>query len=280
MAEINTGGSRVNLLPIRESETFGVHVGKGMVVTGGTGGIGKAMVELLLAQGAKVLVADLKPETVEATVQELGGAKKGCFGVAMDVASEVSVAAGITQGVEVLGQIDGLVNCAAVAFDCDPLAITRADWQRVFEIDLFGGYEVARVVARHMIDRGIAGAIVLISSEAGKKGHVPYLAYSAAKAGVISMARMLSEALAPHDINVNCVCPGGVDTPILRQVASNYAKFMPQTAEALFDQIKNRQLLRHIQPIEVARIMSFLLSSDAMLIRGQALNVDAGETWS
>ncbi|MCX5496676.1 SDR family NAD(P)-dependent oxidoreductase [Kaistia dalseonensis] len=265
-------------LPVRESRIFPVHEGKGIIVTGATGGIGKAIVELLLAQGAKVVVADLREETVAATAASFGGAEKGCFGVAIDVASEAAVAAGVAKSAELLGRIDGLVNCAAIVLHSDPLAIPRADWQKQFEINLFGAYDMARLVARHMIDHDIKGAIVSIASEAGKKGHKESLAYSASKAAVISMTRMLSETLAPYDINVNCVCPGGVATPMLREVSVAYSGFTAEPAPAIFDKMLSQQLVRHLQPVEVARVTSFLLSDDAMLIRGQAVNADAGET--
>ncbi len=277
MAELKNP-NRHAALPVRESRLLPTHEGKGFIVTGGTGGMGKAIVEHLLAQGARVVLADLQPEAVAATAQALGGAEKGCFGLALDVTVDEAIATTITRGAELLGKIDGLVNCAGIVLTIDPLAISRAQWERQFQINLFGCYEVSRCAARHMIDRGIRGAIVSIASEAGKKGHVDCLAYSASKAGVISMTRMLSEALAPHDINVNCVCPGAVATPMLRQVAEDYSKFMSEPADVLFDKIRNAQLSRHVQPVEVARVVSFLLSDEAMLIRGQAVNIDAGET--
>lgn len=265
-------------LPVRKSRAFPVHAGKGFLVTGGSGGIGKAIAELLIAQEARVVIADLRQENVEAAVEALGGAAGGCFGVAMDVASEAAVAAGVARACELLGRIDGLVNCAAIVLHGDPLAISRADWQKQFEINLFGAYDVSRLVAQHMIEHSIAGAIVSIASEAGKKGHVESLAYSASKAGMISMTRMLSEALAPHDINVNCVCPGGVATPMLKEVSEAYSEFTAEPAPAIFDKMLSAQLVRHLQPIEVARVTSFLLGDDAMLVRGQAINADAGET--
>ena len=120
--------------------------------------------------------------------------------------------------------LDGLVNCAAIVLHADPLEISWDDWRRQFEINLFGAYEASRLVAKSMIAAGTRGAIVSIASEAGKKGHVESLAYSASKAGLISMTRMLSEALAAHDINVNCVCPGGVATPMLREVSEAYSQ--------------------------------------------------------
>lgn len=108
--------------------------------------------------------------------------------------------------------------------------------------------------------------------------NVESLAYSASKAGLISMTRMLSETLATHDINVNCVCPGGVATPMLREVSVAYSGVTGEAPEAIFDKMVSQQLVRHLQPIEVARVVSFLLSDDAMLVRGQAVNADAGET--
>lgn len=265
-------------LPVRAPRVFPVHEGKGIVVTGGSGGIGAAIVGQLVAEGARVVVADLKLDAAEATADALGGAAKGCFPLAMDVGSEESVGEGIAAAIETLGQVDGLVNCAAIVRHSDPLAIPRADWQRQFEINLFGAYEASRLVALHMIERDIRGAIVSIASEAGKKGHKESLAYSASKAALISMTRMLSEALAPHDINVNCVCPGGVATPMLREVSEAYSGFTGEAAPAIFDKMLSQQLHRHLDPVEVARVVSFLLTDAAMLVRGQAVNADAGET--
>ncbi len=265
-------------LPLRSPRIFPVHEGKGIIVTGAAGGIGKAIVGLLLAQGARVVVADLSPAAAEATAAGFGGAAKGCFAIAMDVGSESSVASGIDAAIAALGTVDGLVNCAAIVLHSDPLEVSWSDWRRQFEINLFGAYEASRRVAKHMIEKGTRGAIVSIASEAGKKGHKESLAYSASKAALISMTRMLSETLAPHDINVNCVCPGGVATPMLREVSEAYSGFSGEAAPAIFDKMLSQQLVRHLQPVEVARVTSFLLTDDAMLIRGQAVNADAGET--
>jgi NAD(P)-dependent dehydrogenase (short-subunit alcohol dehydrogenase family) len=265
----------VRPLPIRSPEVFPVHRGKGIIVTGAAGGIGRAIAELLLAQGAAVVIADLKEEAVAATAKALGSASHG---VAMDVGSPESIAAGIAASESKLGRIDGLVNCAAIVRHSDPLEISWDDWRRQFEINLFGAYETSRLVAKRMIATGTRGAIVSIASEAGKKGHKESLAYSASKAGLISMTRILAETLAVHDINVNCICPGGVATPMLREVSVAYSGVTSEPPEAIFAKMISQQLVRHLQPIEVARVVSFLLSDDAMLVRGQAVNADAGET--
>jgi NAD(P)-dependent dehydrogenase (short-subunit alcohol dehydrogenase family) len=208
-------------------------------------------------------------------VKSLGGLSHG---VAMDLGSPESIAAGIAVSAAKLGRIDGLVNCAAIVRHSDPLEISWDDWRRQFEVNLFGAYEASRLVAKRMIDAGTRGAIVSIASEAGKKGHKESLAYSASKAGLISMTRVLSETLAAHDINVNCVCPGGVATPMLREVSVAYSGVTSEPPDAIFDKMISQQLVRHLQPVEVARVVSFLLSDDAMLVRGQAVNADAGET--
>jgi len=262
-------------LPVREAQVFPIHAGKAIIVTGGTGGIGRATCQLLAAQGARVAVVDLDQSKADQAAAELGN---GSVGVAMNIADEASVSEGFAACIAALGQIHGLINCAAIVLHSDPMAISRADWQKQFDINLFGAYEISRLTAAHMIEHKIKGAIVGIASEAGKKGHAESLAYSASKAGVISMTRMLSESLAPYDINVNCVCPGGVATPMLREVSVAYSAITSEPAAAVFDQMTNVQLKRHIQSIEVARIASFLLTDDAMLIRGQAVNADGGET--
>ena len=152
------------------------------------------------------------------------------------------------------------------------------DWEKIFRVNLFGAYEVSRLVARSMIASGARGAIVSVASEAGKKGHMESLAYSASKAALINMTRVLSAVLAPHDINVNCVCPGGVATDMLREVSVAYARLVAAPPDEVFSQLISSQLQRHIEPIEVARTISFLLSDAAVIIRGQAVSADGGDT--
>lgn len=261
-------------LPLREAPVVPLHAGKKFLVLGAAGGIGEVTADLLLRQGAQVHIADVS----EARIAALS-AKLGCTGGVIDAANSASIGMAVDAAVSEFGEIDGLVNCIAIADHFPALATSRDDWRRTFEINVFGAYEAACLVARHMIARGRPGAIVQIASEAGKKGHSEtLLAYSASKAAVISMTRMLSEALAEHDINVNCVCPGSVATPMLRDVARHFASMIDQSEDEIFDAMVSRQLRRHVTPIEVASVMSFLLSDAAMTIRGQAVNVDGGDT--
>jgi NAD(P)-dependent dehydrogenase (short-subunit alcohol dehydrogenase family) len=214
-------------------------------------------------------------DALEAAAAAIGG---DAFAVRMDLAEPVSIAAAIEDTESRLGPLDGLVNCAAIVIHAEPLETVWTDWERIFRINLFGAYEASRLVARSMISSGARGAIVSVASEAGKKGHFESLAYSASKAALINMTRVLSAALAPHDINVNCVCPGGVASDMLHEVAVAYGKLTGQAPEEVYPQLVSSHLNRHIEPVEVARTISFLLSDEAIIIRGQAVSADGGDT--
>jgi NAD(P)-dependent dehydrogenase (short-subunit alcohol dehydrogenase family) len=262
-------------LPVRDVPASLRHKGRRILVTGAAGGVGRATAAQLAAEGASVALADIRMNAVEEAAVWIG---RDAFAVWIDLAEPTSIAAAIEAGESRLGPLDGLVNCAAIVAHTEPLETAWADWERIFRINLFGAYEASRLVARSMIASGARGAIVSVASEAGKKGHVESLAYSASKAALINMTRMLSAALAPQDINVNCVCPGGVASDMLREVAVAYGRLAGKTPEEIYPQLVSSQLNRHIEPVEVARTISFLLSDDAAIIRGQAVNADGGDT--
>jgi NAD(P)-dependent dehydrogenase (short-subunit alcohol dehydrogenase family) len=261
-------------LPVRKVPRARRHEGRRILITGAAGGVGHATAELLAAEGADVALADVRADALNAAAAAIG---KDAFAIPLDLADPTSIAAAIAGTEAKLGPLDGLVNCGAIVIHADPLETAWTDWERIFRINLFGAYEASRLVARSMINSGARGAIVNLASEAGKKGHIESLAYSASKAALINMTRVLSAALA-YDINVNCVCPGGVATDMLREVAVAYGKLAGQSAEDVFSQLISSQLVRHIEPVEVARTISFLLSDDAIIIRGQAVSADGGDT--
>jgi len=250
------------------------HDGKRYLVTGAARGLGKAVAALLTAQGASVWGVDILETELARTAEELGLAGSG----RIDVGDERSIAAAVATARTGLGGFDGVVNIAGIVIHADPLEISWSDWRRLVDINLLGTYEVSRLVAKVMIADGVRGAIVNTASEAGKVGHADSLAYSATKAAVISQTRVLSESLAQHDINVNCVCPGGLPTAMLREVADAYSEIVGEDAEAIFGKMVATQLGRHTSLEEVASVYSFLLSDAAYVIRGQAVNADAGGT--
>jgi NAD(P)-dependent dehydrogenase (short-subunit alcohol dehydrogenase family) len=262
-------------LPVRDGVLGKAHEGKGILITGAAGGVGRATAELLAAEGARVALADIRVDALQAVVAAIG---RGAFAVRLDLLDPASIGSAVAAAEAELGRLDGLVNCAAIVVHADPLETSWADWEKIFRVNLFGAYEASRLAAKSMIASGARGAIVSVASEAGKKGHMESLAYSASKAALINMTRVLSAVLAPHDINVNCVCPGGVKTDMLREVSVAYGRLVAAPPDEVFSQLISSQLMRHIEPIEVARTISFLLSDDAVIIRGQAVSADGGDT--
>ena len=129
----------------------------------------------------------------------------------------------------------------------------------------------------HLRERG-GGSIVNIASNAGKVGYPNMAAYNASKAAVINLTRSLAGEWAEYGINVNAVCPGGVATPMLSDVAEWLGPKIDLDPEELLAGMFPAQLGRHIQPVEVGRVVAFLLSPQASIIRGQAINVDGGDT--
>jgi len=269
-------------LPVRQMVPSHAHRDKKYLILGGAGDAGMAAARLLMCEGAHVVIGDVRQQALDKAVSVLCEvAGQQCHkpsGIVVDMGKQQEIARAISQADAQLGGIDGLVNYAAIVKHVDPLETPWSDWEQIFSINLYGAFEASRLVAKTMIARGIKGAIVNIASEAGKKGHALSLAYSVSKASVISFTRILSEVLAPHDININCICPGGMATNMLHEVSVAYGEVVSQSPDEVFSQLVGSQLRRHVDPVEVARIASFLLSDAAMLIRGQAINADAGDT--
>ena len=157
------------------------------------------------------------------------------------------------------------------------LDVRMEDWDRHFDTNTRAVFECCQIAARSMVERGIGGAIVNISSRAAKVPYSDSVAYNASKIAVLSITRSLSEELAPHGINVNAVCPTTVDTDMLREVATFLAPRLGRTVAQVHADMTTPQLGRKLQPIEVGRVVAFLLSDAAKVIRGQAINADAGE---
>lgn len=176
------------------------------VVTGGARGIGLAIVERYLAEGAKVVVADIDRDAVDAAVahlQQSSGDADRVLGVRLDVCDPASVAALIEETRRHLGGIDILVNNAAV-FDMAPvLEVTEASYDKQFGVNVKGAFFTLQAVARAMVERGQGGKIINMASQAGRRGEPLVSMYCASKAAVISLTQSCGLALIEHGINVN-----------------------------------------------------------------------------
>jgi NAD(P)-dependent dehydrogenase (short-subunit alcohol dehydrogenase family) len=252
--------------------------GRTVVVTGAGSGVGRGIVEAVAEAGGRVVAADINYLAAQETVSNVRDTGGEAVAVAANVTEDDAVAQAISTAVERFGALDGWVNNAGVLRMGLALEMSDGDWDVQFEVNSHAVATCSRLAAKQMISQGKGGSIVNIASNAGKVGYPNMAAYNASKAAVISLTRSHASEWAEHGINVNAVCPGGVETPLLTDVAEWIGEREGIDPEQLLPMMKPAQLGRHIQPIEVGRIVVFLLSDQAAIIRGQSINVDAGDT--
>ena len=249
-----------------------------VVVTGAGSGIGRGIALAIAEEGGAVVALDLDLASARETAAavEEGGAAALPLGVDVTDAEAVAAAIAVTAGR--FDRIDGWVNNAGVLRLGPALESGDDDWQPQLEVNARAVLSCCRLAARRMIEQGTGGAIVNVASNAGKVGYPNMAAYNASKAAVVSLTRSLAAEWAEHGINVNAVCPGGVDTAMLSRVAEWIGQRQGLDPAALMDEMKPAQMDRLIQPLEVGRVVAFLLSGRAAIIRGQSINVDGGDT--
>jgi D-sorbitol dehydrogenase (acceptor) len=252
--------------------------GKTAIVTGGAGGIGKAIAHRYAEEGATVVVTDRSQDRANKVAEEIGN---GAFGVALDVSSEGSIG-GLVAAATARGHtIDILVNNAAV-FDMAPvLEVTEASYDLLFSVNVKGLFFTMQAVAAHMVERGTRGKIINISSQAGRRGEALVSIYCATKAAVISMTQSAGLDLIRYGINVNGIAPGVIDTAMWDRVDMLFARYENRPIGE-----KKRLVGKAVPhgrmgvPDDLGGAAAFLASSDADYIVAQTLNVDGGNWMS
>jgi 2-hydroxycyclohexanecarboxyl-CoA dehydrogenase len=237
-------------------------------VTGGAGGIGKAICAALAARGCRVAVADLPSAAIADTTRELGG-----LAVALDVTDPVSVLRAVAETTAGLGPIDVCVNCAGWD-ELRPFVATDEEFQRrVLEINLGGPMRVLRAVLPGMLERRW-GRIVNIASDAGRVGSSLEAIYSAAKGGLVALTKTLARETARAGVTANAVCPGPTATPMLQRVAATSTD-----AEKVIASMTRAVPMKRLgTPADVAAAVAYLCSEEAGYVTGQTLSVSGGLT--
>ncbi len=246
------------------------------IVTGGAGAIGHAIGQAILQQGGRVVLCDIDADKVTGHARTLAANGDACVALACDVTSTDDARAAVDAAIATFGQLDGLVNNAGLIRMNAAWDATAEEWQAHFAVNATGAFLMSQAAAIQLKKAG--GSIVNIASNCGKVGYRNMAAYNASKAAVISLTRSLAMEWAEHQINVNAICPGGVDTQMLGAVADWLSPRLDTPAGELLEGMGAEQLGRRIQPEEVAAVVTFLLSDDAQIIRGQAISVDGGDT--
>jgi len=237
------------------------------LVTGASGGLGEHFARVLAAHGAKVVVAARRVDKLAALVESLG--KDKAFAVAMDVTDGDSIRAGFDEAEQALGPLDIVVNNAGISVVKNTLEMSDADWDEVADVNLRGAWIVAQTAAKHMVASKRGGRIVNIASITGIRtiGQIP--AYAASKAALIHLTQVLAMEWARHNIAVNALAPGYIETDL------NRAFWQTPPGQALIKRVPQRRLG---QPKDLDGPL-LLLSSDAgAFMTGAVLVVDGGHT--
>jgi NAD(P)-dependent dehydrogenase (short-subunit alcohol dehydrogenase family) len=252
----------------------GTFEGKVALVTGGGSGLGRAFALEFARLGAGVVVAGRRPEPLDETVGLIEGQGGKALGQPTDVRDPEQVDALVAGAVDRFGRVDVLVNNAAGNFVVKAEELSPNGWRAVVAIVLDGGFLCSRAAGRQMIEQGEGGAILSVIASYAWTGGPGTIHSAAAKAGIVAMTRTLAVEWAPHGIRANCICPGPVDTPLMRGIEELVNPDDPAAARAMF--AGTTALKRYGLPEEIAELVHFLLSDASSYITGAPISVDGG----
>lgn len=255
--------------------------GQVIAITGGASGIGLATAELAARRGASLAVIDRNADGAAAAARRLEETGQRALGLAADVSDPASIGAALDAVHARFGRFDGLVACAGIRQSSARIADLGLDtWERIIKVDLGGTFLTLQAASRIFKRTGAPGAIVAVSSLSGHSPRVGQAAYCAAKAGVISLTKVLALELAAQRVRVNCVCPGTALTPFNQEALQRegeqgvQARIMGDTAQFR----PGIPLRRLAEASDIAESIVFLLGPGARHLTGVELFVDGGES--
>ncbi len=250
----------------------GLH-GKAAVVTGSGSGIGRAIAERLAAEGCVVGIFDLNATRAEETRELITAAGGRAYAFVVDITDLGAVKGAVADFEQRAGAVDVLVNNAGWDKAAPFLSTTPELWKKIIDINLYGPLNMHYAVLPGMAERK-RGRVVNIASDAGRVGSSGESVYSACKGGVIAFTKTLARELARSNVQLNTVCPGPTDTPLLR----SFAEEGERGAKLIEGLTRAIPMKRLGQPADYPGVVAFLASDDAAFITGQTISVSGGLT--
>jgi NAD(P)-dependent dehydrogenase (short-subunit alcohol dehydrogenase family) len=246
-----------------------------VLVSGAAGGIGSETAIRFAAGGWGVILSDLQDPPLRQVAERVEARGHLCDSISGDLRSVADCRAIVERAVAAAGQLDCLVCAAGVWTEGPAEETTEAEWDRVLDVNLKGLYFLISAAIPHLVTT--SGSIVNLSSDAGLQGNAGASVYSAAKGGVTNLTRALALELAPRGVRVNAVCPGDVDTPMLRAQAADFGDGDPDAyLKSLLSLYPQREAARFVAPTEVAELIWYLAQDRAAPITGANLSIDFG----
>ncbi|HEY6918778.1 MAG TPA: L-iditol 2-dehydrogenase [Tabrizicola sp.] len=248
--------------------------GKTALITGAARGIGLGFARAYLAEGAEVAIADINLAAAEKAAAELG---PKAHSIGLDVTRQDSIDAAFAEAIAKMGKLDILINNAALFSAAPIVEITRADYDKLFAVNVAGTLFCQQAAARHMIDRGQGGTIINMASQAGRRGEGLVAVYCATKAAVISLTQSAGLDLIKHGINVNAIAPGVVDGEHWDGVDAFFAKYEGKAPGQKKREVGEAVPFGRMGTAEDLTGMAiFLATPEAKYIVAQCFGVDGG----
>ncbi len=241
------------------------------IVTGGAEGIGRSVATAFAKEGARVAVADINKEQGTVTVDQIVKSGGKAIFVRTDVSDSSQVRNMVAETLQAFGRIDALCNNSGIVIYGDAAEMTEEDWDRVIGVNLKGTFLCSKYCIPEMLKVG-GGSIVNIASVQALGSQARVAAYSASKGGIISLTHSIAVDFSAENIRVNAICPGTIDTPMVRRAAA----LEPDPDAAIRGWGKAHPIGRVGKPEEIAQAVLFLASEGASFITGAALVVDGG----
>lgn len=252
--------------------------GKTALITGAARGIGLAFAEAYVREGARVAIADIDIERARQSAQMIG---ESAVAIELDVTQQASIDHAVSETIDAFGQIDILINNAALFTAAPIVEIERVDAQRTFDVNVSGTLFTLQAVARHMIERGGGGKIINMASQAGRRGEPLVAVYCATKAAVISLTQSAGLDLIKHGINVNAISPGVVNGEHWDGVDALFAKYENKAPGQKKKEVgEGVPYGRMGSAQDLTGMAVFLASHEADYIVAQTYNVDGGQWMS